>query len=145
MNTRLFLAVAGGVVMLAGSPGCTKVYTDEGRTTVTTTGPVTTAPTPVADTIEFRVVGLALSTFSPVVVRHTDAVNGSTVYSGTVPYVVSFRSLDSSVFLAIDATATGAASTSALQVSIYVNGRLFREGVASGYTLSASANGTYRR
>jgi hypothetical protein len=149
---RLFSTLL--VAMLGSAPlACTKVYPD--RTTDRTATPTPTAPTPtptptpapvpVADRIEFRVLGTNLSAVTPAIVRHTDALNGTTLYTGAVPYFVSFTSLDTDVFLYIEAQAVGANVTATLQVQIYVNGRLFREAFAQGLALNAQASGTFRR
>ena len=147
MMTRRRLMLALLVATLGLTPACTKIYTDDREGA----GASPTAPTPMpvpvvkTDKIEFRVLGSNLSTVPPVVMRHTDAVNGLSLYSGGVPYFVQFDSTSENVFLYIEAQATGNLFTSTLQVQIYVNGKLFREGFASGFTLNAQASGTYRR
>jgi len=150
MRRRLTLLLVTATLALA--PACTKVYTDDDRNNgavVTPTPLPTPTPTPApvvkTDRIEFRVLGAGLAAFTPVIVRHTDAVNGLTLYAGATPYFVQFDSTESTVFLYIEASGSGSLLQSTLQVQIYVNGKLFREGYAQGVTLSATASGTYRR
>lgn len=117
---------------------CTKVYNE---TSKTPTSPTQTTKVP--DKIEFRVFGIQL--FQPVVIKHTDPINGLSLYSGGVPYLATISSKDESIFLFIDASGTGQSNTSNLQVQIFVNGKLFREAFSQGFTVAASASGTYRR
>ena len=100
----------------------------------------------VKDKIEMRVFGTNLAS-SSVTIRHTNSTDGMTNFTGIIPYVMSFESGDESIFLYLEAT-TGAQSfnpTPTLQVQIFVNGKLFREGAAQGSSLYAQAAGTYRR
>jgi len=106
----------------------------------------TPTPTPVADTIEFRIFGQV--GVAPVLIKYTNSIDGSSILSAaSLPYIVSIKSLEASIFLDLEASAAplvGAGSS--LQAQIYVNGRLFREATASGVTpLSVSASGTWRR
>ena len=118
--------------------GCTKVYNEA------PTSPSPVAPTTkTADKIEFRVFGQ--NVFSPVSIRHTDPINGVTIYSGGIPYFAAVSSKDDSIFLFIDASGNGNFSSSSLQVQIFVNGKLFREAFSQGFALQAQASGTYRR
>lgn len=131
------------LVLTLGSVTCTDVYNQPPGAS----SPISpTSPTPTrSDKIEFRVIGSNINTFTPAVVRHTDAVNGITLYNGGLPYFAQFTSLDDNVFVYVEAQAFGNLSTSTLQVQIFVNGRLFREAFAQGFTLNAQAVGTYRR
>src|SRR5262245_16675911 len=137
------------VVLAALLGGCTKIYGDgysknNGGTATPPTAPTPTPPTVTADTIEFRVfgnVGLA-----PVLIKYTNSVDGlSVLATASLPYIATVKSTDLSLFLYIEAGSTPTITTAVLQVQIYVNGRLFREGYASGIgPLSAIASGTYR-
>lgn len=139
MRRRMLLLI---LVMTLGGVTCTDVYNQIPESSPSSpTGPTQTR----SDKIEFRVIGSNINTFTPVTVRHTDAVNGLTLYTGGLPYFAQFTSLDDNVFLYLEAGAFGNLSTSTLQVQIYVNGRLFREAFAQGFTLNAQAVGTYRR
>ena len=121
---------------------CTKVVE-----TPTSPAPTPTTPAPppvVVDKIDFRVFGEQL--LNPINIQFTDPVNGTTFVSGTTPYFVTVTSKQDNVFLFIEAKGFGTNSqASTLQVQIFVNGALFREGISSGSTLLASASGTYRR
>jgi|SRR5262245_2800031 len=138
-----------GLVLLLIATSCTKVYYDRDRaSTSSTASPTSPSPTPTItkDQIEFRVfgnVGLA-----PTSIKFTNTVDGLTIVPGAgLPYVATVTSVESSVFLYVEAQATPASiAPGTLQVQIYVNGRLFREGYATGLsTIVASASGTYRR
>ncbi len=66
--------------------------------------------------------------------------------TASLPYLATVKSTDASVFLYVEAQALSLVQTSTLQVQTYVDGRLFREGYASGLgPLVASASGTFRR
>lgn len=146
MTRRRALALA---VVCFTLSACTKVYYDKARdqtgTSVSPTAPTPT-PTPVvANQIEFRIfgnVGLA-----PVLIKYTNTIDGLTVLStASLPYLATVKSTDASVFLYVEAQALSLVQTSTLQVQTYVDGRLFREGYASGLgPLVASASGTFRR
>lgn len=106
-----------------------------------------TAPSQTKNKVEFRVFGSNLST-TQVTIRHTNSIDGMTNFTGLVPYLSSFDSTDDSVFLYLEATANPFSSFPApnLQVQIFVDGRLFREGAAQGtFPLYAQAAGTFRR
>lgn len=129
-------------LMLTSS--CTRIYNERDRSTTTTP----TAPTPavVVDVIEFRVFGNVGG--APVFIKYTNSVDGlTTATAATLPYVATVRSDDPFIFLYLEASATsGAIQVGTLQCQIYVNGKLFREGFASGFaSLLATASGTYRR
>jgi hypothetical protein len=147
MMTRRRVLFALLLATLGLTPSaCTKIYPERGSPTApTTTVTPPTPPPPKADQVEFRVLGTNVSTSIPMVVRHTDPINGTTLYVGGVPYFASFTSLDDDVFLYVEASGTGTLATSTLQVQIYVNGRLFREAFSQGFTLTAQASGTFRR
>lgn len=119
---------------------CTKVYNESPTSPSATVAPGTPK---VADKIEFRVFGSLLNL--PVNIKHTDPLSGNALYSGGVPYYAQVSSKEESIFLFIEATGSGTASFSNLQVQIFVNGRLFRESFFQGFTLVAQASGTYHR
>lgn len=130
-------------LLLISVLGCTKVI--EAPTSPSSTTTTTTTPPPViTDKIDFRVFGVQL--FNPINIQYTDPVNGTTFVSGTTPYFVTVSSKQNDVFLFIEARGFGTNSqASTLQVQIFVNGILFREGISSGATLLAQAAGTYHR
>lgn len=127
----------GLLLLLAVS--CTKVY-NEAPTAPTSTVDQTHK---VPDKIEFRVFGTQL--LQPIIIKHTDPINGISLYSGGVPYLATISNPDQSIFLFIDASGFGQFSSSSLQVQIFVNGKLFREAFSQGFVVAASASGTYRR
>lgn len=148
MTTRWGRHALGLLLMGLIYGACTKVYYDRNapgqNTSVSPTSP--TPPAIVKDLIEFRIfgnVGLA-----PTSIKFTNTVDGLTIVpSAGLPYVASVNSVESSVFLYVEAQATPLTIVpGTLQVQIYVNGRLFREGYATGLsTIVASASGTFRR
>lgn len=106
----------------------------------------TPTPTPVADVIEFRVFGNVGAV--PVLVKWTSSIDGASVLTTiSLPYLATLKSLDASIFLDVEASAVPlVVAGSSLQAQIYVNGRLFREAIATGVTpLTVSASGTFRR
>lgn len=125
-------------IVLISLVGCTKVY-QQSPTSPTPVVPVTKSP----DKIEFRVFGQQLS--GPVSIKHTDPINGNTLYNGGVPYFASVSSNQDTIFLFIEATGNGLFLNSGLQVQIFVNGQLFREAFVQGFTLTVQASGTYRK
>jgi hypothetical protein len=106
------------------------------------TGPGTT-PVVTSDRVEFRVFGSDL--FSQVNIRYQDPKNGTTLVTSTVPYFFEVTNRDPSAFFFLEAKGFGNSTNSTLQVQIFVNGRLFKEGAAIGFTLQAQAAGTYHR
>jgi len=127
------------VLVLGLAAACTTIENPTGpsRTTTTTT---TAAPRPVAtDQIEFRVFGSGL--LQPIVIRHLDPVNGLTITTSNSPYLATVTSTDPNAFVYLEGSSFGF-STSVLQVQIFVNGKLFREGSSIGSVLFASASGT---
>src|SRR5262245_21077085 len=99
-----------------------------------------TAPAPAAaDRIEFRVFGATLLT--PITIKHIDPVNGLTITTSSPPYLATVTSTDADAFLYLEGSGFGV-STSVLQVQIFVNGKLFREGSSVGSVLFAQASGT---
>lgn len=124
--------------------GCTKIYND--RDGGSSGSP--TSPTPTGDEIEYRVqgnVGLSLTA-----IKFTNSVDGTTILTAaSLPFVARVVSTERQIFLLLEANATPSTlggSTPVLQAQIFVNGRLFREGNAVGFTtLTATASGTWRR
>ena len=127
---------------LASTAGiCQRITTNN----YTAPSPVPT-PAPVADVIEFRVFGNPGPV--PVLIKFTNSIDGASVLTTvSLPYIATVRSLDASIFLDVEATAVPlVVAGSSLQVQIYVNGRLFREAVATGISpLTVVASGTFRR
>jgi len=129
------------LLLLVLVSACTRVTT--GSPTSPDRTPTSPTPTPTtADRIEFRVVGSQLLT--PVTIRHIDPENGLTIVTSTPPYVATATNTDPSAFVYVDASGFGV-SISTLQVQIFVNGRVFREGSSVGSVLMAQASGTWHR
>ena len=138
----------GLLVAVLAITSCTKVYYDRAQPSSTATAsPTSPTPTPTvtADKIEYRVFGSVGA--APVQIKFTNTIDGLTVLSAaSLPYVASVQSTSDSIFLYLEANALSGLLTGTLQVQIYVNGKLFREGFASGAaSLTATASGTYRR
>jgi len=133
MRTRLFSLLFVAYLVAA----CTKIY----PTAPTAPDPVP-APTPTPDVIEFRVFGSNLLT--PVTIRHIDPVNGLTIVTSSPPYFATVQTTAPEAFVYLEASGTGF-STAVLQVQIFANGKVFREGSSVGPVLFASASGTVHR
>lgn len=143
--------VCVAILAIVALSGCTKVYNQLPTIPSTTTAPSTTTST-TPDTIEFRVfgtIGTALAT-----IKYTDSLNGLSVQSSaSLPYLARITSTQSEIFLLLDAsvpastlTVDGVYQPATLQVQIFINGVLFREGYATGVSaLDATAEGTWRR
>lgn len=94
--------------------------------------------------VEFRVTGNA----SQVRVRYSTAADGLVQVVTTLPYITTFTSTESSLFLSLEATPTSYPFTPFpfLSAAIFVNGSLFREASSSDYLLATlTASGTWRR
>jgi hypothetical protein len=107
------------------------------------TTPTPTAPAPNTDRIEYVVQGANL--LGPATIRFDDPLNGLTLTTSDLPYVATATNTDPSAFLYVEASGFGQFLQSTLQVQIFVNGRIFREGSSTGFTMFASASGTYQR
>ena len=105
----------------------------------------TTVPITQSSRIEFRVAGNATSAR----VRFTNAQDGTTILTTTLPYVTTITTTESSMFISLEATPISYPfSTTApfMAVQIFVNGSLFREAIAEDYSYSTiSVSGTWRR
>ena len=105
----------------------------------------TTVPVTQSSRIEFRVAGNATSAR----VRFTNAQDGTTILTTTLPYVTTITTTESSMFISLEATPISYPfSTTApfMAVQIFVNGSLFREAIAEDYSYSTiSVSGTWRR
>jgi hypothetical protein len=109
------------------------------------TGQSPTAPSgPNPVKVEIRVFGSQIQNI-PVTIRHTNSLDGMTNISGLVPYIFSFDSRDESIFLYVEAGGSSFSQFATLQVQIFVDGKLFKEGASQGFTLYSQASGTYRR
>src|SRR5262245_28809371 len=132
------------VLLLAAAASCAKVENPSGPTRVSSPPVTTTTPTTpaVGQAIQFRVNGSNL--LSSVTIRHFDPLNGLTIVTTNTPYLADVKIPDASAFVSIEASSTGL-TFSTLQVQIFQNGRLFREGISVGSVLFASASGTVRQ
>lgn len=105
----------------------------------------TTVPVTQTSRIEFRVAGNATSAR----VRFTNAQDGTTILTTTLPYVTTVTTTESSMFVSLEATPISypfSSATPFLSVQIFVNGSLFREAIAEDYSYSTlSVSGTWRR
>lgn len=120
-----------------------------------TTGPTrVTNPTPnnggnptptTVSKIEFRVSGNAVSAR----VRFTNAQDGTTILTTTLPYVTTISTTESSMFISLEATPTSypfSTTDPFMMVQIFVNGSLFREAVSEDFMYSTlSVSGTWRK
>lgn len=118
---------------------CNDIYVDRENAS-----PTSPSGTNTGVKIEYRVFGTQLQQV-PVTIRHTSSQEGMANLTGAVPYLFSFTSTDSSTFVFVEASALPFSSTATLQVQIFVDGKMFRESASSGFSLYASASGTYRR
>ena len=97
-------------------------------------------PAPIADQVEFRVLG----TYDDVRIRHVNAQDGtSQVNNAALPYRAVFTTLRDFLFLSLEAAAVGAPGF--LQVQIFVNGLLLQEASSSATDPRLAISVTYRR
>lgn len=145
---RFFRIGIGIGIALALLGACTRVYYDRRNDSTTSiaspTSPTPTPPAVKTDRIEFRVFGTGLG---PVLIKFTNAIDGLTVLSSaSLPYIATVRSDEPAIFLYGEASALSTLTTGTLQIQVFVNGTLFREGSASGIgSLLATASGTWRQ
>src|SRR4051812_14451299 len=137
MKTRSLIAL-----LLLAVLACNRVESPTAPTPAAPAPPSTPAAAPTIDRIEYRVQGSSI--LLPVTIRHLDPLDGLTLTSSSLPYVATATNTDPSAFLYLEASAFGF-STSTLQVQIFVNGHIFREGSSVGSVLFAHASGTFRR
>jgi hypothetical protein len=103
-------------------------------------------PTPVQSSkIEFRVAGNAVSAR----IRFTNAQDGTTILTSTLPYITTVTTTESSMFISLEATPTSypfGITNPYLAVQIFVNGSLFREAISEDfYYNTVSVSGTWRK
>jgi len=112
---------------------------------VNPTGPSNPAPpSTVYDVVEYRVTGTPAS----VIVRYSNSQDGLVQVTTSLPFVISFRSNQPSVFLSLDALPVQTNFNSLypfMAVQIFVNGNLFREASSANIGALVSVNGTWRR
>jgi len=128
---------------------CTKVYVPPTTPTETyySNNPGSTGlPVNVTkDTIEFRVIGNASSAR----IRYNNSLDGLVQVNSSLPYIISFQTSSSTLFLSLDATPISypiSTFSPFLAVQILVNGNLFREATASDFQLNTlSVSGNYRK
>jgi hypothetical protein len=127
------------LALLISLSGCTKVYENPNSPT-----PLPSTPTPVSNTrIEFRVNGSSTTAR----IRYTNAVDGTTQVVTSLPYVTAITTVDSSMFLTLEATPVSYTYTPNpfMSVQIFVNGTLFREAVSNDLLITLSVAGTWRK
>jgi hypothetical protein len=126
------LALVTVVVLALLAPACSKTYNLAG------TGPdpaSPTAPIPAAlHTVEFR----ALGTVTNAHVTYGSAQEGTTDYTGAVPWSARFTTTQTSLFVYIEGEALAFGE---IRVQIFVDGQLFREATAENFG-TAQASGT---
>ena len=130
--------------MLVLTVGCTDVIYPP-----TSPTPVTPAPTPgnpvQVSRIEFRVTGNA----NGVRVRYSNAIDGLTQVTTTLPYIASITTNESSMFLSLEATPTSYnfnVTFPYMVVQIFADGKLFRESSSNDFFLNTLAvSGTWRK
>jgi hypothetical protein len=104
-------------------------------------------PTPPvsATRIEFRVTGNA----NGARVRLSNAIDGLGQVTTTLPYITSITTLDSSMFLSLEATPTSYSYNTIypfMSVQIFADGKLFREATSTDLLLNTlSVSGTWRK
>lgn len=108
--------------------------------------PVPTTPVPVPrTTIEFRAVGNATAAR----IRYSTPADGLTQVVSSLPYVSSFSTTATSLFLSLEVTPLSYPILSGnpfLSIQIVVGGVLFREATSNDITLNAlSISGTWRQ
>ncbi len=132
--------------LIAGCGDTNVIYPPLGPSNYTPTNPTTPIPTPVSTSkIEFRVVGNA----SGVTLRHSDSINGLMQVTTTLPYLMTYSTNQSSIFLSIEATPHSynfSVTSPFMVVQIFVNGLLFREASSNTFLLSTlTVSGTWRQ
>src|SRR5262245_20196159 len=115
------------LVVVLAAVSCTKIYNIRDRDPSPTSPSATPAP---ADRIEFRAFGNTGG--APVTIRFTNGIDGLTVQvANSLPYVADISSTEASIFLSLEGSALVPVlfqPYGILQVQIFTNGRLFREG-----------------
>jgi len=146
--SKKLLVLAMLALVISGISGCQeKNYYDVSGTGPSPINPPNTpTPTPIsASKIEFRVAGNATSAR----VRFTNAQDGTTILTTTLPYVVTVTTNESSMFISLEATPISYPFTTVnpfMTVQIFVNGSLFREAISEDFMYSTlSVSGTWRR
>jgi hypothetical protein len=135
-----FLIGIAALVMLF-TPGC-----DRSRDSITVNVPTApTAPKVETNTIEFRAIGNA----NAVRIRHINPVDGLSQVSTVLPYIVSLKTEQATMFLSLEVTPLSypaALLAPFLSAQIFVNGTLFREGSSADLLLlPISVSGTWRK
>lgn len=126
------LALVAVVVLALLAPACSKTYNVAG------TGPdPASPPTPppaALHTVEFR----ALGTVTTAKITYGSAQDGTSDFTGAIPWSARFTTRQTSLFVYIqgDALAFGE-----IRVQIFVDGQLFREATAENFG-TAQASGT---
>jgi len=121
------------LLILSLGVGCTKNYVVPQDTN---DSPAPT-PVPVTHTIEFRVLG----TVPLADITYGSAQDGTTQTQTTVPWVSSFRTTHTTLFVFLKASSS---YTGTITAQIFVDGQLFREASNNflGSTNVADASGT---
>ena len=124
------------LLLLLLLPSCTKIYNEGGPTSPDR------IVTPKPDLIEFRVSGTA----TQVTIRYTSSIDGLNQTVSGLPWSTTFSSTRDILFVSLDATAQNFSSATVfLSVQIFINGVMFREASANGFTPQVVVSGTHRR
>lgn len=102
----------------------------------------TPVPAPTPNTIEFRVLGdIVLDPgTNGVEIQFGSTEEGTSRVLSTLPWFSSTRTFRDTLFLALNAQASG---FGVLQVQIIINGQLFREASASGFNPRVAVSGQF--
>jgi hypothetical protein len=120
------------VVALLAAAGCVKQYSASPDGSGSPTAP---SPPPAAlHTVEFR----ALGTVTTAHVTYGSAQDGTSDFTGAIPWSARFTTKQTSLFVYIEGAAQ---SFGEIRVQIFVDGQLFREATADNFG-TAQASGT---
>ena len=133
MTRRLLLLLPLFLIGGCNLCGCTKIYQDASKD-VSPTAP--TPVVPVSHLVEFRVTG----TVQTVTVNSSDTQDGIETIQSNLPWFRQQKIFQDS-FLYLDASSFDFGQ---LHVQIYVDGQLFRESFATGFSPKVAISGQYR-
>lgn len=129
---KLAIVVAIAAVAFLAASGCVKQYSASPDGSGSPTAP--TPPVAVVHTVEFR----ALGTVTAAHVTYGSAQDGTSDFTGAIPWSARFSTTQTSLFVYIQGEAQ---SFGEIRVQIFVDGQLFREATADNFGI-AQASGT---